>query len=313
VGKYSTTSAQASCSPCGEGRSQSRVRQTKCDGCDVGKYQDGSSPAFCLACPPGKLSSMANATACSACKAGGYSGVGSSECVACEAGKAQASAGQGSCDKCEGTSEEYQDREGSTACKTCASCPAGSRQGCGASAEGYCTDCSPGRFSNTLGCFDCPDGYFQSETNALNCTRCGGCASGKRGSCKQSFEGVCTPCLPGTYADPIADTCASCPEAYFQPDLNALECVACPGGKFQKHRGKTFCQEVKLGFTVFSKEDPSTGEVVYEELECPLFGVHCDGSLREYTGHMWHDPAVDIPNCTITDSPTTDPPVCTSM
>ena len=122
-----------------------------------------------------------------------------------------------------------------------------------------------------------------------------------------------SPCLPGTYADSITDACLSCPEAYFQPDLNALECVACPGGKFQTAQGKTFCQEVKTGFTVFSKEDPSTGEIVYEELACPLFGVHCDGSLREYTGHMWHDPAIEIPNCTTTDSPITDPPVCTSM
>jgi hypothetical protein len=48
--------------------------------------------------------------------------------------------------------------------------------------------------------------------------------------------------------------------------------------------------------------------VGYQELQCPKTGVECNGQLLMYTGDVWHDPAVQSPNCT-----TSTPPVCTSM
>ena len=41
------------------------------------------------------------------------------------------------------------------------------------------------------------------------------------------------------------------------------------------------------------------GNVVLEQvqLRCPRSGVDCSGTHKFYTGGVWHDPMIRVPNC----------------
>jgi hypothetical protein len=51
----------------------------------------------------------------------------------------------------------FQPSVGQTMCTDCDSCPAGARQACGGSAEGFCSDCIPGKYADasTSACVGC--------------------------------------------------------------------------------------------------------------------------------------------------------------
>jgi hypothetical protein len=136
----------------------------------------------------------------------------------------------------EGASGGYQDGEGSTGCKACSACSSGSRQSCGGASEGYCVDCTPGRYTDTSGdCDDCPSGYFQSASNQPSCTQCADCPAGSRNSCSNSFEGYCVDCVPGKFVREGA--CVTCPASYYQPDTNGASCMACGSCPAGSRRG----------------------------------------------------------------------------
>jgi hypothetical protein len=252
AGKASAAPTSA-CVSCEAGKF-SGAQATTCANCGVGSVTDTLASAGgtqCTACSAGK-ESAAPTSACTACEAGRHSGTGWSECTACEAGKKQASAGRGSCEKCEGASSEYQDAEGSTACKACAECSSGSRNGCGGAIEGYCMDCTPGRYTNTSsgGCVDCPAAYFQPESNKLSCEGCAICPAGSRKSCDSSFGGYCEDCTPGKFVK--GGTCVICPSSYYQPDTNeasCIECASCPTGSRKGCGNSTegFCSDCAPG------------------------------------------------------------------
>jgi hypothetical protein len=62
-------------------------------------------------------------------------------------------------------------------------------------------------------------------------------------------------------------------------------------GKHQPSEGAAYCTEKKTGFALQTNE--KTGEV--EEMQCTPTGVDCSGSKLKYTGHVWHDPSIEVP------------------
>jgi len=64
--------------------------------------------------------------------------------------------------------------------------------------------------------------------------------------------------------------------------------------------------QVQQAMTARSLEPPAalttvkrpTVKLEVEVLACPPFGVDCGGDTHRYMGDVWHNPSVDIPNCT---------------
>ena len=90
---------------------------------------------------------------------------------------------------------------------------------------------------------DCPIGTWSDEKGlSTSCTQCGTCESGlARYRCSGTFEGVCTPCVPGHFVNLSAQSCSPCPVMHYSGISNAASCTACEAGKYQAEQGKTFC------------------------------------------------------------------------
>eukprot|EP00935_MAST-01C_sp_MAST-1C-sp1_P001113 g1113.t1 len=186
-----------------------------CKDCALGRYS-ATDASKCVDCPSGKFGHEGRAF-CLACTPGQYRNSSSNECVDCPTGYFQAETSRDNCTKC----------------ATCAS--GGVRSGCGVTA-GVCIDCNPGRFVKSAGvCEDCPQSYYQSQTNWPNCTECASCPAGARQSCGKSFGGFCVDCAPGKFADASnGDSCTDCPDGQYQNKTNQPNCVACaacPAGR----------------------------------------------------------------------------------
>jgi hypothetical protein len=113
----------------------------------------------------------------------------------------------------------------------------------------------------------------------------------------RSIQSQCALCAAGKHR--VASSCDACPRGQYQPDIGSENCLKCPSGQFQKERGKTFCEAVKPGYSlamVPSEDGSST--MVQESLQCPSTGVECKGAEIAYTGNVWHDPQIEVPNCT---------------
>jgi hypothetical protein len=131
----------------------------------------------CLACGRGSYSFQLNAPRCLACPAGKHQpAAGLAYCLSCAPGSVSAANGSWSCVEC--AAQTFQPAVGASACLPCLPCAAGSKQACGRSSEGHCTDCMPGRAVNashpTRACFLCAAGRFTSMLNAANCSTCPG-------------------------------------------------------------------------------------------------------------------------------------------
>jgi hypothetical protein len=187
-GKYADVST-SSCVVCSSGKYQAGTNAASCEVCQAGDYQGSNGQSFCLPCQAGSITdtgSAAGATTCIACAAGEYSSdPGVASCIACAVGSVTnmgSEPGASACTKCAvGTFSEasamsacsecaagfFQPSAGQSMCADCDSCPAGARQACGGSAEGYCSDCIPGKYADTVAspCKACPTGRYQMGTN----------------------------------------------------------------------------------------------------------------------------------------------------
>ncbi len=263
-------SSTKTCKACPAGQSSSAINAPRCDACAAGQYQEDNGSSICLPCQAGSITdtgTSVGAKACTACAAGKYSaasnvasctectagsvtntgtGTGASTCTECAAGKYSTASAAASCIACE--TNKYQNSSKQTSCIACAKCPAGERQGCSKSAEGYCVDCTPGRFvdaSKSGACTVCPAGKYQNRTNEASCITCGSCSIGGRQGCKAASEGICSVCYPGRY---LADgQCKDCKQHQFQPKRNQPKCIECPRGKYQNMLGQVFCEETPAG------------------------------------------------------------------
>jgi ABC-type branched-subunit amino acid transport system substrate-binding protein len=163
-----------------------------------------------------------------------------------------------------------------------------------------CYACAAGRFAEVAAtsCAVCPDGKYNQRTGSSECDEC---------SMIQAIAEQCQTCRAGQYR--LSKECFDCDRNTFSDNTDLGSCEECPLGKYQPDKGKGYCIEVRSGSTlVQSRSTGGSDEVAFEELRCPAVGVDCDSGHPKYTGSVWHDTSVAIPNCTADD-----PPVCTLM
>jgi DNA-binding beta-propeller fold protein YncE len=296
VGMYQTAAQTTSCTECGVGRFGERDVSTEladhCAECEAGKYQQLTGEIYCLACPPGKHQPDWGALTCATCHAGQYSGTSAAVCTACEQGKLQSSQGEASCSFC--PVAKYQPSANSTACLACTSCPSGIRIACAASSEGYCTDCTPGRYisAHSNNCSSCGSGRFSIISNTGACVHC---PNGKYQALEgQPYCDTKEPCARGTYEADRAisglDRCAVCPINTYTSVQNAENCTVCPAGQFQEQNGsRTYCEEVPA-----IKFVTVTSDGQRHQSYCPTAGIDpeftCRGGILLYKPvGFWHD------------------------
>jgi hypothetical protein len=318
VGQYQLAPSSTNCSQCIAGRYSEAMAATtsaSCIACAVGTYQELHGQSFCKSCASGTQRNASGADSealCVACPPGRYSGVESRACEECEVGRVQSTEGRARCDNCD--TGWYQDAVGETGCKQCDHIDnlcdnAKVRQNCGGSNEGYCVDCGPGKHATAATCRECPQGYFSSQSNLPNCTRCANCTSGTRKLCggahvTRAFGGYCTSCVPGKHVTAMRD-CRACPAGYQQAESGQESCEECEwaDGRYQPEEGKTFCEVVPSGsLLAMVAREGNENDKIPTEFICPKQGVECVGVEFRYKGGVWHD-AVDVaPNCTGTEA-----------
>jgi hypothetical protein len=102
----------------------------------------------CTVCPLAYYQSNAGQDSCVPCLNGRYTAtLASAQCSVCDSGRyGKSSTPMTSAVHCaECTTGEYQNEAGQTACKSCAACVKGVREGCGGASLGFCAACIPGR------------------------------------------------------------------------------------------------------------------------------------------------------------------------
>jgi hypothetical protein len=239
-------------------------------------------PLLCKVCPAGKFQPNADMDVCGPCAAGKYQPrPGSTSCLDCP------------------LSNQYQNEPGSTSCKMCAACPAGARQGCGGSSEGYCTNCIPGRYANSSSgvCAECPAGRYQPGVDQGSCIACPvGKFQNQEGGpfCKQVAPGMHLLTSNGRVTE------GKCPAGKFNDGHSDGECSPCPRGTVQPDEGRGQC--VPCLTSQYVRLDADTKR--HDNQTCvdpPLSGVEIQilnggGFQLSYTGNVWHQPSVLNPN-----------------
>jgi hypothetical protein len=94
--------------------------------------------------------------------------------------------------------------------------------------------------------------------------------------------------------------CANCPIQYYSSLFNSEDCSECQLGQYQQAVGMSTCLPKRQDSNIIvlmSATDP-TEVVGVEEVRCPPVGMDCTGPSPRYTGYVWHDPSIRLPNCT---------------
>ena len=242
AGKHQASTRQSICLDCAPGQYQGTAGRATCDDCPAGTFRatiGASSARDCAPCPSGKYDPLPRAPACGDCPANAFSAL---DLVARSITRCQSCPG--------GTYSE----EGAAHCKEC---ERGRFRN--ASVVGSCIDCGAGDkpIANRTACapycraghfcqygleLPCAVGRFQDATNATSCQLCGTCENGlARDRCSGTFEGICTPCAPGSFVNVSARSCTPCPVMHYSGISNAAKCTACEADKYQTEQGKTFC------------------------------------------------------------------------
>ena len=154
---------------------------------------------------------------CSNCEAGKYApSVGTASCLSCPAGKFSGKAAS-DCSQCPlGSFSAF---EGSSSCTPC---PLG----------GYCA--SAGSASAAAAFTPCPAGTWNDQFGRTSLADCNACPVGKSSPLPESVNStVCTPCIPGSYANiPGKDSCTRCEPGKYQDQSEATSCKACTDGYY---------------------------------------------------------------------------------
>ena len=94
-------------------------------------------------------------------------------------------------------------------------------------AQGACTQCDAGKFSNVY--------------NAVDCTAC------EDGTYAVVQSIACTDCPAGTYHPSSGSTCHACATGTYSVWTRQNNCFHCPSGKFQDSVGYSLCHECNAG------------------------------------------------------------------
>jgi hypothetical protein len=248
---YNSVEGMAGCGNCPEGKY--RDAEVGCADCPVGTFQDAPGGSECKKCPAGSITKKEGQEACVWCKPGKFqTNEGESECLTCPAGRFSVlhkitqmfyqtnadwfDSGPHGCPGC--MAGFYQPKEGMSGCTPC---DIGKYSDRGMS---ECTECPEGKYQNVIGeddckaCDDCDDGTAITGkcTNMQN-TTCGMCSAGQY-SDQETTKGLCSPCLPGFFAeDEGAGECVGCPKGYMQKGEGGDDCDKCDvcnAGSYEK-------------------------------------------------------------------------------
>jgi hypothetical protein len=171
-----------------------------------------------------------------------------------------------------------------TSCDFCAS---GSFSFASAIARGEGVSRGTSRITGASSCQNCID-FFRTDKTVFK------------------VKAQCDLCEPGLYRHNGA--CHGCPEGKFQAHMGSEECTECDRskGEYQSVKNATYCDTARSEQVIWV-DDKTGAERI---LQCPPSGVDClthPGSLV-YKGGWWHDPLVQVPNCS-----TASLPSCTNL
>ena len=276
-GRYATGGGSSECAECAAGRFQTEHgSQEQCAPCPVGHWC-GAIDAVPVACAAGRYRGAPGATlttACTACAAGSFSDTaGSAACTTCPVGTFQAFEGRTKCAECgSGTAQPL---EGRANAHDCEQCVAGKYQP--HAALTFCIPCGKGLYQPSLGqtsclqcaagraaaatpadatsaegaCTDCTPGQYSAEPAADACTAC---AIGRASATAAATSAAtCEHCDWGTFADTEgAATCTSCARGKYGEQRGTTQgrgahCIHCPAAKYQQYDGSTECHFCAAG------------------------------------------------------------------
>lgn len=262
-------------------------RDRTCQLCQAGQFSQSTNAVACKDCPAGWLQRKTNASRCEPCNATEeeYCPEGSSESMAVSIGYYSWPASVGA------------PKESQTLCvqliefcirgvrKTATTCLPGEATHVEATLESdrICVTCQPGKMSamnNSIGCSNCPSGWYQSDAGATECSACYnsaffcqlGAAEPKSVSagfyttpefashftgetlcmagaefCTNGLRFNCSNCLAGEHVRDDCTTtqdrtCSNCFQGTFSSSLDSPSCAPCPEGYFQQLPGKSRCE-----------------------------------------------------------------------
>ena len=240
-----------------------------CTSCAPGKYQDTDSMTFCSRCPTGRSSSTAGSVSivnCTKCEPGQFMANTQIVCSECAAGKWGSEAGGqtsslGACTQSCAVGKSGHGRTGvESEAAACIDCTAGKSQI--ATAQALCIDCTPGQHQGSMGqadCTNCPRGRF--ETNHAS-VKCPGCPAGYTTTTTGNLNaGRCSKCPIGKHATfNSSDVENEGLPAARKTWQTFIQCVTCPGGKYQEESGRTSCVGCATGFETRAKTQRVTAE-----------------------------------------------------
>ncbi len=202
-----------------------------------------------ISCNRCKAGYQKSGNSCSACGSGYYSTEGGS-CTKCPKGtRANSGSAATGCVNCDG-SDQFQDEEGKTTCKTCF--------GFVHNGHKSCSSCIPGSYWNGSSCQSCAAGTYSSGINSTSCSNCGAgtyqpsagqtsCISCSGANQYQDSTGqtTCKTCgansVPNSSHTACTSTCqttANCGANQYLKD--SCTCTDCPSGQ-SPNSTKTGC------------------------------------------------------------------------
>jgi hypothetical protein len=314
-GKFSADDGQTSCLLCEEGQSTSNsIGQSACTACRPGRYSN-SGAVNCSSCPEEYYKQESGSTECYDCsdvgidcEAGEYNICGSASgfassgtCLSCPPGK-YLETGKRECSLC--AEGEYSAATGTE----CIACEAAKYQSSGGSS--YCLPCLAGSITNTgsatgaISCASCPATKYSNDINLASCTRC---PVGKWQ--QRSGRSFCDDVTPGKRLEPKLSTTgqrmvddegqpvmqeADCSAGKYNRGGESGDCAYCPVGYVQALGGRSSCDECSKASQYIRRMttlQPDNQTCV----DCPKYGVTCDGSVKRYNGGYWHTTSIRNP------------------
>eukprot|EP00960_Hanusia_phi_P012125 353365-Hanusia_phi.AAC.1 len=284
AGKYNDQQSQTFCKDCIP-FSTSQAGSTTITSCTCkdGYIHFDSDQLRCVGCPAGKYKLTFDT--CAQCPINSYSSEGSQFRTQCSCKPGFTGNDGESCPPCPiGT---YKDKPGSSPCKSCGEGTVSIESSTSSSQcicqRGYyyngtsCSQCSIGKFQNTINqtfCYDCKSNSNNNRQGSFYESECV-CKPGY-----QAYTDQCIPCKIGQYQDPTDLYCKSCGVGFYSPPastgiencicdvgfyLEETGCVFCPIGNYSDTYGSTYCKSCPKGSTTLIYQSSSLNDCLCTE------------------------------------------------
>jgi len=145
--------------------------------------------------------------------------------------------------------------------------------------EASCQECGAGKYGDDDGCHECPQGWYRTDVNGIDLTKCLQCDQGET---SEVGAKSCQSCSIGQYGA-TAGNCTACPTGQYQSEKKQTTCLTCKNGGIANDGG-TSCEKP----TYRVKEDcdynnqylnnSSPNNQDWECQPCPLGGF-CEGNI----------------------------------